>query len=35
MSEKVKKGYGEHGLPMTEGQFKVRGLVSGTQKGDK
>lgn len=35
MAEKVKKGYGEHGLPMTEGQFKVRGLVSGTQKGDK
>lgn len=32
MSEKVKKGYGEHGLPMTEGQFKVRGLVSGKKK---
>jgi hypothetical protein len=35
MSEKVKKGHGEHGLPMTEGQFKVRGLVAGTKKGDK
>lgn len=35
MAEKVKKGYGEHGLLMTEGQFKVRGLVTGTKKGDK
>jgi len=35
MAEKVKKGHGEHGLPMTEGQFKVRGLVTGTKKGDK
>ena len=26
----VKKG--EHGLPLTEGQFKVRGLVSGVKK---
>jgi len=26
---------GEHGLPLTEGQFKARGLVTGTKKGDK
>jgi hypothetical protein len=29
---KVKNG--EHGLPLTEGQFKVRGLVLGTKKAD-
>jgi hypothetical protein len=26
---------GEHGLPLTEGQFKTRGLVTGTNKGNK
>lgn len=30
--KKVKKGYGEHGLLMTEGEFKVRGLVTATKK---
>jgi len=30
---KVKTG--EHGLPLTEGQFKARGFVTGTKKGDK
>jgi len=25
---------GEHGLPLTEGQFKARGLVTGTKKGE-
>ena len=34
MAEKAKKGHGEHGLLMTEGQFKVRGLVTGTKKGE-
>ena len=27
---KVKKGHGEHGLPMTAGEYKVRGFVTGT-----
>lgn len=31
----AEKGHGEHGLLMTEGQFKVRGLVTGTKKNDK
>jgi len=30
--KKVKKGYGEHGLLMTEGEFKARGLVTATSK---
>lgn len=33
MAKKVKLG--EHGLPLTEGEFKARGLVTGTKKGDK
>ena len=32
MAKKIKLG--EHGLPLTEGEFKARGLVTGAKKGD-
>ena len=32
MAEKVKKGHGEHGLKMTQGEFKLRGFATSTKK---